>query len=104
MTFASLFVIFILYYIVIVIVQIPQYIYFFVNGFTVADTFSGDPTDMFDWVYTVLSSIGMLIQYLLQTIIVIATAFIYFNLNEKKNFTGTMETIDNIGNRDESNA
>ena len=100
-TFATILVIGIIYYIILVIFQVPQYIYFFIKGFTMAETMSSNPADMFDWVYTVLSSIGIIAQYLLQTIMVITSAFIYFNLNERKNFTGTMETIESLGRREE---
>ncbi|QNJ98439.1 hypothetical protein [Constantimarinum furrinae] len=100
-TFATYLVLIIIYYILLMIFQVPQYIYFFVKGIAFAETVSADPSDMFDWVYMVLSSIGVIAQYLLQAIIVIATALIYYNLNEKKHFTGTMETIESIGNRED---
>lgn len=103
-TFATILVIGILYYIILVIFQIPQYIYFFIRTISMSQQVSADPTDMFDWIYVALSTIGVIAQYLLQTILVISTAFIYFNLNEKKNFTGTMETIDSLGTRDETDA
>lgn len=103
-TFATILVIGILYYLILVIFQIPQYIYFFVRSFTRAQEISADPSQMFDWVYVALSSIGVIAQYLLQTIIVISSAFIYFNLNEKKHFTGTIETIDSLGNREQDDA
>ena len=101
MTFATLLVMGILYYLVLIVFQIPQYIYFFINAFTSAQVSSVDPSDMFDWVYVALSSIGIIAQYLLLTIMVICTVFVYFNLNEKKNFTGTMETIDSLGDSHE---
>ena len=97
MTFATLLVMGIIYYIVLIVFQIPQYIYFFINAFTSSQISSVDPSDMFDWVYVALSSIGIIAQYLLLTIMVICTVFVYFNLNEKKNFTGTIETIDSLG-------
>ncbi len=97
MTFATFLVVFLLYYFINVIFQIPQYIYFFVKAFASSETVSADPSTMFDWVYTALTSISMLFQYLLYSIIVLSTVFVYFNLNEKKNFTGTMETIDSLG-------
>lgn len=100
-TFATLLVMFIIYYIVIIIVQIPQYIYLFAKDFTVAEQFSGDPSMMVDWVYIILTALGLIVQYLMQILIVITTVFVYFNLNEKKNFTGTMETIESIGSREE---
>ncbi|MAP55033.1 hypothetical protein [Altibacter sp.] len=100
MTFATLFVIVILYYICVMIFQVPQYIYFFIKGFAMAETLSADPTEMFDWIYMALSSIGIIAQYLLQAVIVITTALIYYNLNEKKHFTGTLETIESLGDRE----
>jgi hypothetical protein len=100
-TFATLLVMFIIYYVVILIVQVPQYIYMFTREFTVVEQFSGDPSMMIDWGYILLTSAGLIVQYLMQILIVITTVFIYFNLNEKKNFTGTLETIESIGNREE---
>lgn len=96
-TFATYIVIYIIYYIVNLIFQIPLIIYMFVKTFAMIDEVSGNPADIFDWVYTALNAVSLIAQYLLQTILVIGTAFVYFNLNEKKNFTGTIETIDNIG-------
>lgn len=96
-TFATLLVVILLYYFVAFIFQVPQYIYFFIKAITSNEEFSADPATMFDGVYVALTTIGMVFQYLLYSIIVVATAFVYFNLNEKKNFTGTMETIDEIG-------
>lgn len=99
-TFATLLVILILYYVIIMIAQIPQYIYFFIKMFTVAETMSSDPSSMFDGIYIALNGFALLMQYIFYVIIVIATGFIYFNLNEKKNFTGTIETIESLGERD----
>ncbi len=96
-TFATLLVVLLLYYFIAFIFQIPQYIYIFIKAFTANEEISADPTTMFDGVYVALTSIGMVFQYLLYSLIVICTAFVYFNLNERKNFTGTMETIDEIG-------
>jgi len=100
-TFATLLVMFIIYYIVIIIVQVPQSIYLFTKDFTVADQFSGDQSMMVDWGYIILTSAGLIVQYLMQILLVITTVFVYFNLNEKKNFTGTLETIESIGTRKE---
>ncbi len=96
-TFATFLVVFILYYIIMIVFQVPQYIYFFIKTLTGSQEISADPTSMFDWVYITLTTIGMVFQYLLYSIIVICSAFVYFNLNEKKHFTGTMETIESIG-------
>ncbi len=103
-TFATILVVGLLYYFIMVVFQVPQYIYFFIKTFTGAETISADPSKMFDWVYVTLTSISMIFQYILYSIIVIASAFVYYNLNEKKNFTGTLEQIDSLGNNDFPNA
>lgn len=54
-----------------------------------------------DPVYIILYMISTLAQMLLNTISIIAGAFIFFNLNEKKNFTGTFERIQNLGKTNE---
>jgi len=97
MTLLTYVVLFLLYYFLTSIMQIPQYIYIFSKDFIFSETVSSDPSEMFDWVYITINAIAIIGQYLLYTIIVLSTAFIYFNLNEKKNFTGTMETIESIG-------
>ena len=104
MTFATYFVIYLIYYIVTLIFQVPLIIYTLANTFAVMDQVSGNPDDIFDWVYTALNAIALIAQYLLQTVLVIGTAFVFYNLNEKKNFTGTIETIDTIGSAPRENA
>lgn len=96
-TFATLLVVYLLYYFMMMIFQVPQYVYFFIKGFTMSQEISADPAMMFDWVYIVLTSIALIFQYLMYTMIVLGAVFVYFNLNEKKNFTGTFEEIDSIG-------
>ncbi|MGJ8734705.1 MAG: hypothetical protein ACSHW4_16235, partial [Cellulophaga sp.] len=61
-----------------------------------------DPSNMGD---TLIDPIGIFInviaalfQYLLGIITVVAGALIYFDLNERKNLTGTMERIKSLGN------
>jgi hypothetical protein len=103
-TFATYIVIYIIYYIVNVIFQLPLIIYTMASTFASIDTISANPADMFDWLYTALNAVSLIAQYLLQSILVIATAFVYFNLNEKKNFTGTIETIDTLGTTPQENA
>lgn len=50
-----------------------------------------------DPIYILLNVLSTLASLLLNLISVIAAAFVYFNLNEKKNFTGTYERIENLG-------
>jgi len=64
--------------------------------------FSGeiDPANMnsfSDPIYIVLNLINYFFNFILNLISVVAGAFIYFNINEGKNFTGTLEKIDNLG-------
>lgn len=99
-TFATFLVVFLLYYFIMFIFQIPGYIYFFAKGFTMAQQVSADPSDMFDWGYIAINGVALFAQYMLYVIIVLSTAFVYFNLNEKKNSTGTLEAIESLGNRE----
>lgn len=50
-----------------------------------------DPIDI------LLNTVASLFQFLLNLISIVAYVFIYFNLNEKKNFTGTFEKIQSLG-------
>jgi hypothetical protein len=97
-TFFSIIVIWLLVYVIGLIFQIPLIIYTFIKMFSVAQEGSlADPASYSDWVFILLNVVSSLIQYLLSSIFVIALAFIYFNLNEHKNLTGTYETIDKLG-------
>lgn len=97
-SFFSLIVFVLLVYIIGLIFQIPLIIYFFIKGISIVQEGSAaDPSSLFDWVYVVYSVFSTLAQYLLSTIFIVASAFIYYNLDEKKNFTGSYETISNLG-------
>jgi len=97
-TFFSLVVIWLLVYVIGLVFQLPLIIYTFVKMFAVVQEGSSvDPVSYSDWVFIMLNVISSVIQYLLSSIFVIALAFIYFNLNEHKNLTGTYETIDKLG-------
>ena len=50
-----------------------------------------------NWVYMALYVFATLAQYIVSLVTLISIAFIYFNLNEYHNKTGTLEDIDNIG-------
>lgn len=98
MTFLSLFVMALLVYFIGLIFQIPMFVYLLVKMVTVVQEGSAaNPEAMFDWLYIVLSLIASIAQYLLYSILIIATAFIFYNLDEKRNFTGTYEAISNLG-------
>ncbi len=97
-TFFSIVVVWLLVYVIGLIFQLPLIIYTFMKMFTVAQEGSiADPVSYSDWIFILLNVVSSVIQYLLSSIFVIALAFIYFNLNEHKNLTGTYETIDKLG-------
>lgn len=52
---------------------------------------------MRDPIFILFNVIGNLAKFLLNLISIVGGVFIYFNLNEKKNFTGTFERIQNLG-------
>ncbi len=99
MTFATIFVIGIIVGIASYVFAIPTAIYQWIK----MGVFSGEMDaegmmDIFkDPIYILFNVISSLAQFLLNLISIIAGVFIYFNLNEKKNFTGTYERIDNLG-------
>jgi len=99
MTFATIFVIGIIVGTATYFFAIPSAIYQWIK----MGVFSGEldaegVLDIFkDPIYILLNIISTLGNFLLNLITIIAGAFIYFNLNEKKNFTGTYERIENLG-------
>ncbi|MFD1095646.1 hypothetical protein [Salegentibacter chungangensis] len=100
MSFITILCIWLIVYVISFVFQLPFVIYMMVKAFTVVQQGSAASGDSFDWVYLALSILGSLVQYILYSIIPICLAFLYFHLNEKKNFTGTYETIENLGKHD----
>ncbi|WP_373055964.1 hypothetical protein [Zunongwangia sp. H14] len=100
-TFFTIFVIVLLIYVISFIFQIPLLIYTIIKMFTVfQENSAADITGVFDWVYMLLSIIASIFQYMLYSILPLGLSFIYFNLNERQNFTGTFESIENLGKRE----
>ena len=50
-----------------------------------------------DPVYIILNVLSYALKYFLNFISIISVVFIYFNINEKKNFSGTFDRIDSLG-------
>ncbi len=97
-TFATYIVVFILLYVISLVISIPVFAYTMAKTFTAAS--EGGLTDLSvfkDWWFILLNTILSGLQYLLIIIIGVASAFIYFNLNERKHHTGTLEQIDSLG-------
>lgn len=99
-TFATLFCIGVIVYLVSLVFQLPAIIYFMFKAFVSASegSASANVKDMFGTGYIIINVITSIIQYLVYSITPIGVAFVYFNLNEKQNYTGTYETIQNLGN------
>lgn len=101
-TFVALFVMALLVYLIGLIFQIPLFIYLMIKMVSVVQEGSAaDPQAMFDWVYIVFSVIASIAQYLLYSIMIIATGLIYYDLHERKYLTGTYETISNLGSSED---
>ena len=98
-TFATLFVVGLISYFISMVFSIPAIIYTFIKAFTVASEGTlADPSSMFDWVFIVLNTIASVIQYIIIYLLTsISSAFIYFNLNERKHHSGAIEQIDSLG-------
>ena len=102
-TFATLLIIGIIIGIIGYVFQIPAVIYLWVkmgvfSGEMDAESMGGG---VFDPIYIVLNVLAYMVQFILQTVSLVAAALIFFNLNEKKNFTGTFERIQNLGKNQE---
>ncbi|WMI67703.1 hypothetical protein [Mangrovimonas sp. YM274] len=101
-TLATLIVFYIIILVAASIFSVPTAIYSLIKS----GVFSGaiDPANMNqmkDPVMILLNVLSSLFQYALNLLVTIGTSFVYFNLNERKNFTGTMERIKAIGNTDQ---
>lgn len=63
-----------------------------------------DPTAILgileDPIYLVLNLFSYFGKFLFYSVTLVASAFVYFDLNEQKNFTGTFEKIESLGSDD----
>jgi len=79
--------------------SIPTFMYQMIKMGTMVG--EDDPTGVFnlfkDPIYVTLNVISYIGKYILSSVTLIATVFIYFDLNEQKNLTGTIEKIDSLG-------
>jgi len=98
-TFGVIIVVSILIGIIGYVFSIPGLIYYLVR--IVTSISKSDPTAVFslfsDPIYLALNILSYAGRFLLSAITVVAIALVYFDLNEQKFRTGTIETIDNLG-------
>ena len=98
-TLATILIIGIIVFIVSYLIELPALIYSLVN----MGVFSGemDPVTMaegmVDPIYIVLNVVSYLFKFILNIVFTVSSAFIYFNINEKLNFSGTYERIKSLG-------
>lgn len=97
MTFAALFVVGIIVTVAGYAFALPAQIYSIAKLGIWSGEVDAENFNMVDPLSIILGIISTLAQFLLNVISVVASVFIYFDLNEKKNFTGTYERIKNIG-------
>jgi len=98
-TFATLIVITLLIWLISSLFQLPIVIMSAIETFTSIEE-TGTPTTSNlagNWLYMTFYVLASLAQYILVIVTLISMVFIYFNLNEYHNKTGTLEDIDRIG-------
>ena len=82
--------------------SIPSLIYQLISmGISITDE---DPTAILgileDPIYLILNLLAYFGKFLFYSVTLVSSAFIYFDLNEQKNFTGTFEKIESLGSND----
>ncbi len=103
-TFVVLLVLAIVWFILGILLSLPASMYGIVKGFTMVQEGSlSDPNAFFDIGFVIFTALASAIQYILYVFVPVGAAFVYFNINENRNQTGTLEKINSIGNSDDSN-
>lgn len=102
-TFATLLIVYIIVAMATYAFSLPGVIYMWVKMGVFSGEMDAENFNIFnDPIYLLLNMISTLIQFLMNIVLLVTTSFIFFNLNEKKNFTGTYERIDNLGKPSEN--
>ncbi|CAZ94611.1 hypothetical protein [Zobellia galactanivorans] len=96
-TFASLFVVGIIVMVTGYAFALPGTIYNYAKMGILSGEIDVENFGVADPISIALGSMSIFAQFLLNIISVVAGVLIYFDLNEKKNFTGTYERIKNLG-------
>ncbi|WGH76316.1 hypothetical protein P8625_03895 [Tenacibaculum tangerinum] len=98
-TFGVIFVVGLLVGVLGYVFQIPAIIYQFAKmGISIG---SDDPSEIMniygDPIYLLLNLVAIVGNFLFYSITLITNVFLYFDINEQKNLTGTIEKIDSLG-------
>jgi len=101
-TFATLFVIYIIVMIATYAFSLPGVIYTWIKMGIFSGEMDAENMNLFsDPIYLLLNILSSLVQFLMNIILLVGTSLVFFNLNEKKNFTGTFERIESLGKSSE---
>jgi hypothetical protein len=101
-TLATIIVFLIIYWVVSFVFSLPTVIYTYAKmGIFSGEIDPGNLDTLTDPIYIILNVISQLFQYILNIITIVGSAFIYFNLNERKYFSGTIERINSLGKSEE---
>ncbi|WP_299765379.1 hypothetical protein [uncultured Dokdonia sp.] len=101
-TFFTMFLIGLLWYVASLVLNLPTTIYVWIKTFTTIQEVSySDIGGSYDILAIVFTTVSASLQYLLYIIVPIGASFVYYNLNERKHQTGTLERIDSIGASDD---
>nr|WP_297787638.1 hypothetical protein [uncultured Allomuricauda sp.] len=101
-TFATLFVIYIIVAIATYAFSLPSVIYTWIKMGVFSGELDAENMNLFsDPIYLLLNILSTLVRFLMNIVLLVATSLIFFNLNEKKNFTGTFERIESLGKSSE---
>lgn len=99
MTAISIAFAFVLWYLISLVFSIPVFVYFLVKMITLVEE-TGNPQEigkLIDLPFIILTAIASLIQYFIYIFMPIAAALVYYNLNERRNQSGSLDLIDTIG-------
>jgi len=96
MTFLTLAIMVIIWYAISIVFTLPTVIYTMIKTFTVIQ--DGSLDNLADPILTTLTVVASVTQYLLYFVIPVSSAFMYYNLNERENNSGTIDSINQIGN------
>lgn len=80
--------------------SIPSALYMFLKMFVSSGGFNPASLDSMgtDYIYLTLNVLSYILQFFINLISIVATAFLYFGISEKKTGKGISEIIENIGN------
>lgn len=90
---------FVLWYLISLVFSLPLIIYFFIKMIAFVEEASnpGDINTLIDLPFIILTAVASLLQYFVYIFMPILAAFVYYNLNEKRNQSGSLDRIDTIG-------